>query len=106
MRISMEHSRARTSIPVEFEASEMRGSGKIENLSAQGLFVGTTDVPAEGDSVRLRFSAPGEPSVELTGLVWWTTLSAPDRARRAPGFGLRLLDDSEAYDRIVSRLLP
>jgi Tfp pilus assembly protein PilZ len=101
----MEHSRARTSIPVEFEADDLRGSGKIKNVSAQGLFVTTSDVPAEGDTVRLSFAPPGEPRIALVGLVWWTTLSAPDRAKRAPGFGLRLIDDSEAYDRVVTRLL-
>jgi hypothetical protein len=101
----MNHSRVRTSIPVEFEAGDLRGSGKIRNVGLQGLFVRTSDVPAEGDTIRLSFAAPGESKIQVLGMVWWTTMSAPDRARRPPGFGLRLIEDSEAYDRVVSRLL-
>ena len=102
----MTQSRARTSIPVDFEATDVRGTGRIKNLSAQGLFIGTTSrIPDEGELVHLKFAPPGEPSIHVVGLVWWTTQACPDRAQRSPGFGLRLIEDSAAYDRAVDRLL-
>ena len=101
----MTQSRARTSIPVDFEAADLRGSGRIKNVSAQGLFVGTSSIPDEGDLVRLRFTPPGEPKIHVVGLVWWTTRSCPDRAQRSEGFGLRVIENSAGFDRAVNRLL-
>ncbi len=83
----------------------MHGSGKIRNVGAQGLFVVTKTIPDEGETVCLCFVPPGESEIHLTGVVWWTTRSCPDRAQRAPGFGLRLIEDSEVYDRAIRRML-
>ena len=92
-----------TAIPTEFRASSLTGRGKVKNVSDGGLFVGTSAIPDEGDTVELTLSAPGETPIEITGLVWWTTsdLEAPN-ARS--GFGLRLLEHSEQYLRLVESL--
>ena len=99
----MTEPRTRTAIPTEFRATSLSGTGKVRNVSDGGLFVCTSAIPDEGDSVELKLSAPGEPPVEVTGLVWWTTshLDAPD-ARS--GFGLRLLAQSEPYLRLLESL--
>jgi Tfp pilus assembly protein PilZ len=100
---SMTQPRMRTVIPTEFHASSLSGRGKVRNVSDGGLFVGTSAIPQEGDTVELKLSAPGKPPIEVTGLVWWTTsnLEAPN-ARS--GFGLRLLDQNEQYLRLVKSL--
>jgi Tfp pilus assembly protein PilZ len=99
----MTEPRMRTLIPAEFRATSLSGKGKVRNVSDGGLFVGTSAIPNEGDSVELKLSAPGKPPIEVTGLVWWTTsdLEAPD-ARS--GFGLRLLEQSEQYLRLLESL--
>lgn len=99
----MAEPRMRTVIPTEFRATSLSGRGKVRNVSDGGLFVGTSAIPDEGDSVELKLSAPGKPPIEVTGLVWWTTsdLEAPN-ARS--GFGLRLLEQSERYLRLLESL--
>ena len=95
--------RIRTAIKAEFEAGEISGSGQIRNVGDGGLFVGTARIPAQGDTVRLQFKGPDGAALDVSGLVWWTT--AEGGSHRVPGFGLRLLDDSEDYRAFVSRLL-
>ena len=93
----------RTVIPTEFRATSLSGKGNVTNVSDGGLFVGTSAIPDEGDSIELKLSAPGEPPIEITGLVWWTT-SDLDSPNARSGFGLRLLEQSEQYLRLVESL--
>lgn len=106
MLMSMADARIATTIRVEFEAENVKRQGEIRNLGAHGLFVGTTSIPDEGEEVRLSFTPPGGEDIEVAGLVWWTTLGRTLRATQPVGFGLRLLDEDEAYLRLVERLLP
>ena len=101
--MGMTQPRMPTAIPTEFRAAGLTGRGKVKNVSDGGLFVGTSAIPDEGDTIELTLSAPGETPIEITGLVWWTTsdLEAPN-ARS--GFGLRLLEHSEQYLRLVESL--
>ena len=97
--------RVRTDIPAEFIHSDGRSSGHIRNLGAEGLFVGSNEIPDEGETVRLRFVAPSGDLAQLSGLVWWTTNGT---GRRAPvsGFGVRLIDANSAYEHFVRDVLP
>ena len=99
----MTQPRTPTAIPIEFRATSLTGTGQVKNVSEGGLFVGTSAIPNAGDMVELTLSAPGEMPIEIIGLVWWTTsdLEAPDAQS---GFGLRLLEHSERYLRLVERL--
>ncbi len=83
--------RISTCIEAEFEAGGRRASGTIKNVGEGGLFVRTTSIPEEGDSLDLSFSLPGTGELNLSGLVWWTN-SNGERGR--PGFALRVFDDS------------
>jgi uncharacterized protein (TIGR02266 family) len=98
----MRNDRVRTRIPTEFEAGRLKGRGKVRNLSAGGLFVGTAAIPQQGETVRLSLSVPGESPVEVTGMVWWTTKE--HRSHRTPGFGVQLLESNDDYDRILRDL--
>lgn len=95
--------RIRTSIQTDFEAGALRGRGKIRNVAEGGVFVGTTQLPSQGDLVVLSFRGASGPPLEVTGLVWWTTLEAPG-PHRMPGFGMRLLDSSDEYERFYASL--
>jgi uncharacterized protein (TIGR02266 family) len=93
----MHYGRIRTSIETEFEVSGHRAKGRIKNVSESGVFVGTASIPEQGENVDLNFKAPGGEEVRLSGLVWWTTDDCGGTRHRAPGFGLRLLDDNEEF---------
>ena len=98
--------RIRTLIPAEFRGegrNGITGKGQVRNVSEGGLFVGTKAIPEEGDSVSLKLSAPGYGVIDVTGLVWWTTNEVVVRTRRW-GFGLRVLESSDAYQRLVADL--
>ena len=100
----MEYGRIKTCIETEFEVRGQRALGKIENMSEGGLFVSTAWVPEEGESIDLSFRAPGGEEVSLSGLVWWTTNGVDGKGYRTPGFGLRLLDDSDDFRSLLARL--
>jgi Tfp pilus assembly protein PilZ len=96
--------RIRTAIRTEFEVGGRSGKGKITNVAEGGLFVGTASIPEQGETVELRFSTPSGRRLAVSGLVWWTTAQThPDRYK-LPGFGLRLLEESDDYDRFVRSL--
>jgi len=94
--------RIRTAIKTNFAAGRLRGEGKIKNVAEGGLFVGTSQLPDEGESVVVSFRAPGG-TVDVEGLVWWTTNDEPGR-HRTPGFGLRLLEESADFSRFFDSL--
>jgi Tfp pilus assembly protein PilZ len=100
----MEHDRIRTVIKTDFVAGELKARGKIRNLCAGGLFVRTSAIPEQGDSVRLRFRAPTGARVDVAGLVWWTTVERGLNDRQA-GFGVRVLDASDDYQALIELLL-
>ena len=94
--------RKRTRIPTEFKAGGLEGRGKVRNVSEGGLFVGTREIPPQGETVMLSLSVPGRQPIEVSGMVWWTT---QDGGRHAdPGFGLRILDEDDEYRRMVDGL--
>lgn len=97
------HTRKRTSIPVEFSTAGRVMEGMVRNASAGGMFVETRSIPAQGEPVSLRLSARGDTPIELTGLVWWTTEDSPFRHRQR-GFGLRLLEDDDRYADMLARI--
>lgn len=67
-------------------------------MSDGGLFVGTLHIPEEGACVELRMQEPGKAPVEVSGLVWWT---APAGRATPCGFGLRVLSEDDAFQRLV-----
>jgi hypothetical protein len=101
----MQHDRIRTSIPVEIRSSKRVAEGTVRNASDGGMFVETREIPPQGEAVSLRFSTRSAATLEVTGLVWWTTEgSAYRHARR--GFGLRLLEEDERYSEMLAGLRP
>jgi Tfp pilus assembly protein PilZ len=101
----MQHGRFRTSIPVEICSSGRVVAGTVRNASDGGMFVETRSIPLQGEAVTLRFSSRGAVTMEVSGLVWWTTEGSPGRHRRR-GFGLRLLEEDERYSAMLAGLRP
>jgi len=96
--------RIRTAIQTEFEAGPLHGRGRIRNVAEGGLFVGTAQVPREGDLVSLSFRDHRGRELDVHGLVWWTTDESPG-THPVPGFGIRLLEDSDDYSRFLENLI-
>lgn len=55
----MQHTRVRTSIPVEICASGRVAEGVVRNASEEGLFVETRAIPAQGEPISVRLDAQG-----------------------------------------------
>ena len=99
----MTQRRIRTALNAEFEIGTFRGRGKICNVAEGGLFVGTAQVPDQGEIVSLSFRDHRGKALDVHGLVWWTTLHEPG-PHRTPGFGMRLLDESDDYTHFFESL--
>ena len=104
MVVTMAARRVRTSIGVEFDAGEVKGSGKIRNVGLGGFFVSTKAIPEPGEPVCLMFQPPGAEAISVMGLVWWTTRDEIG-PHRTPGFGLCLIERNEDYERAVGQLI-
>ncbi len=97
--------RVRTSIVAEFQAGRVHGQGRIRNLGLHGMFLGTEASLDTGEVVDLRFRMPKGQPIAVRGLVWWSTHDEPDRPHRVKGVGLRLIEDSEHYEKAFDELL-
>ena len=73
-------------------------------MAEGGLFVGTTELPDQGELVSLSFRDHRGRPLDVHGLVWWTTGEAPPGAHRMPGFGMRLIEDSEEFSHFFASL--
>jgi hypothetical protein len=101
----MHNDRIRTSIPVQIRVAGRVSEGTVRNASDGGMFVETRAIPPQGESVSLRFSAKSKATLDVAGIVWWTTDGS--RARhRWKGFGLRLLGEDDRYAKLLSGLRP
>jgi uncharacterized protein (TIGR02266 family) len=102
---SMAAPRVRMAIGARFATRRFRAEGRIKNLGQHGVFVRTTSLPEEGETVRLSFTFPSGEEVSVLGVVWWTTATGQHAEFRTPGFGLRLLDEDDTYQSVVARLI-
>jgi hypothetical protein len=94
--LAMTQRRIRTAIQTDFETEALRGRGTIRNMAEGGMFVGTPHIPHQGELVSLSFRDGKGRGLDVSGLVWWTTLDEPG-PHRTTGFGIRLLEESDDY---------
>lgn len=99
----MENERIRTIFPAVFNCAGRGSKGEVRNVSNGGLFVRTAELPEEGEPLRIRLLPPGKVAVEVSGLVWWKTGDDVTGTGRS-GFGLRVLDADEGYERLVASM--
>jgi hypothetical protein len=101
----LRQNRIYTSIPVEVRVNGRAVEGTVRNASDGGMFVETRTIPSQGDAVSLRFLQRSVSSVEVRGLVWWTTEGSAFRHRHR-GFGFRLLEEDDRYAAMLEGLRP
>lgn len=97
--------RFETNVPANFAFERAQGQGSIENASLGGVFVETMTIPERGDRIWLSFEGPDGETVEVIGIVWWTTLQADVASGGRQGFGLRLVASSGDYRKFLRNLL-
>lgn len=95
--------RRKAEMTVEFTEGAFRGTGTIGDLSHRGMFVRSSRVPGTGAALRLTVNLPEGRTIILTGRVVRSE-EGPSSSRTAPGFGLRLAEDSADYQDLLWRL--
>ena len=74
------------------------------NLSKGGMFVETEEPLPVGTEVAMRFAVPGEPAIDVIGVVAWVQMWKTEQQPRGMGVRFDHLEarHGEAIDRIVS----
>jgi Tfp pilus assembly protein PilZ len=77
---------------------------RVQNLSANGMFVTASDLPDAGTEVQCRLTLGGERRT-LRGRVAWVRPASPATPLKSPGAGIEFLEldqrDSELLNRLV-----
>jgi hypothetical protein len=95
--------RRKADMTVEFTQGNLQGTGVIGNVSPRGMFVRSTRIPGAGPMLRLKVNLPEGRTLVLTGRVV-RDVKPTSRSAHAPGFGLRIMEDSSDYEDLLSRL--
>ena len=85
-----------------FEADEVRGEGRVLNLSRSGLFLSTEDPPEPGKSVRVVFEDAAGDKIEAEGMVRWSDAQGKDGTA---GFGMEIDRPSDDFIELYAELL-
>ncbi len=84
-------------VQVRFETPSSSGTGRLKNVSREGLFVATEAPPAPGDPALVVFQDLADRSIELYGVVSWTRDESESSATAPPGFGMKIASPSVTY---------
>jgi len=77
-------------------------AGFCQNLSEDGLFIATHDLPPIGEAIFLSFQLPGGHQIQASGIVRWHRPCGLDDDD-CPGIGVQFLTMNHA-DRIAIRM--
>ncbi len=96
------YSRIRCRFPCEIVGPAGRASGTVLDLSEGGLSVRAALKIDQGESLVVRFQAPGGEAIEVEALIWHAR-RVRDRATGEDSrvLGLMVSDACEAYSRLV-----
>jgi type IV pilus assembly protein PilZ len=94
-------------IEVDYGSEDTFLFAYITDISAMGIFVLTNNPEPPGTRLNLRFRlAPGEPSLEVEGLVIWINHFRPGQADNInPGMGIQFVDLSAQQREQVLQLV-
>ncbi len=84
-------------VQVRFETPSSSGTGRLKNVSREGLFVATEAPPVPGDPAHVVFQDLADRWIELDGTVSWTRGEPESSATAPPGFGMKIASPSVAY---------
>jgi hypothetical protein len=85
---------------VFYRSPSVCGEGHLANVSADGVFVRTDELPKTVERVQIELRAFGSSSIVLDGEVVWTSA---EREHVHAGFGVRLVHAPPAYASWLSR---
>lgn len=99
-----QHARVALALEVEFRTAGAFLVAYTTNLSKGGMFVETDDPLAVGTELALRFAVPGQPPIDVVGVVAWVQAWKTDERPKGMGIRFERLDavHGDAIDRIVS----
>ena len=96
------YERFEAELSVDWSCGEHFLFSYITNISQMGIFIRSDDPPRLGTALRLRFALPGEPPLELSGVVTWINPLRADGRNVNPGMGVRFTELSpDQRERIV-----
>ena len=95
--------RRKAEMEVEFTQGSLAGTGTIGDLSPRGMFVKSGQIPTAGPTVRLKVNLPEGRTLILNGKVVRDGSGTSSPGAQA-GFGLRLADESQEYEDLLSKL--
>ena len=81
---------------VDYRASDNFLYAYISDISTLGIFVRTKTPEAPGTRLNLRFTPPGNASIELEGQVSWINPPKEDDAPRQPGMGIEFINVTDS----------
>lgn len=88
------------SIRAVFKAGNARGRGVVRDISVGGLFVRSSLLPPDGESIRVHLITGSGFSFDVQGVVVWNTRDARHHPETS-GFGVRLTSHSDAFSGFV-----
>ena len=91
-------------IPAFFISGSLHGDGYIKNLSREGLFMRTDNLPEPEEPVQILIKSSDGRKIEVNGTVRWTTAQFPGREEHA-GFGMHVDPLTDAYRDFYQNLL-
>ena len=77
---------------------------RVQNLSARGVYITGSELPAAGTEVQCRLLLAGERRT-LRGRVAWVRPASPTTPLRSPGAGIEFLDLGEADTDLLHKLV-
>ena len=89
-----------------FACDHLRGEGRITNISRDGVFVRSAQLPPVGAVVRLALSGL-ECEVTVAGIVRWSTAQLPDHhpGKAQSGFGVHISESNQNFRQLFERVL-
>ena len=75
-------------IDARFHSGRLRGLGQVGNLSKQGLFIRSEQLPQTGAPIDVTIEMLNGQKVEISGRVRWTTDQLPGCEDTPRGFGV------------------
>jgi hypothetical protein len=98
------NSRIRCRFPCEILGPRSRASGTVLDLSEGGLSVRAALEADQGESLRVRFQAPGGEAIEVETLLWHARrVRNRETGEDTRVLGLMVSNACEAYSRVVPR---
>jgi hypothetical protein len=91
-------------LEAHFQSGRLRGLGYVRNLSKEGMFISSDQLPQPGAPIALTIETPGGNKIDLNGTVRWTTAQLPNASGAPAGFGVRF-EHSPAYRQLYEALL-